>query len=510
MRLFLLAMSMVYVAYLPQIYILYNRANRFVLWWTGVDSLALLLAMLAWAVVLWAVLQTGAKWLHRRASGSWLSRMPVVIAAALAIAIVTRTCVSILVQSLPDLWISRVLSVRAVRLGVYAVPAVVLSLFCREQTLKALRSILLIIVPAWLLLAVQIPFWSMPTSADGDLNRVLTGHGDDGGDLFIFLFDAWSYERTFEQTGRVSADSMTNLQAFVDSSTLYSSAYSPAIATMHSMPRFFYQSGADEIPHSLMVTRGGRYWSDKSTIFDILDSERNKPRIAVGFGLDYREMLSNHVDYAESVASCHGDRITAGVAGKTKEYFLTQLAWLKSLPGIGSAVEGWLFSPIVKEYAYEVVQRTFETVAESNAQGVIGYFHYPLPHRPFVWRDGRRMPTFPKDAHSHKVKNYMDNLAGVDHVLGAIVQKLKDTGRYDTSTIVLLADHSWKQDPGDGVEADRDEAVVQDFDADLKHRWKHIPLIIKWPHQSAGEYVTNDVFTVELGEFINSKLRSMK
>lgn len=498
---------MVYVAYLPQIYILYNKANRFVLWWTGVDSLALLLAMLAWAVILWAVLQTGVRWLRRRASGSWLSRMPAVIAAALAVAVIIRTVASILVQSLPEFWIGRMLSVRTIRLGVYAVPAAVLSLLCREQTLKALRSILIIIVPAWLLLALQIPFWSLPTGADGDLKQVLAGRGDDGGDLFIFLFDAWSYERTFSPDGAVDLTSMPNLQTFIKGSTLYSGAYSPAIATMHSMPRFLYQRGADEIPHSLMVAQGGRYWSNKSTIFDVLDPERGKPRIAVGFGLDYREMLAHHVDYAESVASCHGDRITAGVAGKTKESFLTQLAWLKSLPGIGSAAEGWLFSPIVKEYAYEVVQRTFETVADSNVRGGIGFFHYPLPHRPFVWRDGRRMPTFPKDAHSHKVKNYMDNLAGVDHVLGAIVKKLKDTGRYDASTIVMLADHSWKQDPGDGVEGDRDEAVIQDFDADPKHRWKHVPLIIKWPHQTTGAFVTNDIFTAELGNFIRDKLK---
>jgi len=507
MRIFLMAMSMVYVAYLPQIYILYNKANRFVLWWTGSDSMALLLAMFAWAVVLWAVLRTGANMLRRRASGGRLFSLTVVMITALAMSIITRTAVSILVQSLPDLWISRLLSVRTVRLGVYAVPALVLSLLYRERCLRALRSLLLIMVPVWLLLLVQIPFWSLPSGADADLNQVLAGRGDNGGDLFIFLFDAWSYERTFDQGGRVSIDYMTNLQAFVDMSTLYSSAHSPAIATMHSMPRFLYQSGAEEIPHTLMVARGGRYWSDKPTIFDILDPERGSPRIAVGFGLDYREMLSNHVDYAESEASCDGDRITAGIAGKTKEYFLTQLAWLKSLPGIGLAFEGWLFSPIVKEYAYEVIQRTFETVADSNARGVIGYFHYPLPHRPFVWRDGRRMPTFPKDAHVHTVKNYMENMAGVDHVLGAILKKLKDTGRYDASTIVMLADHSWKQDPGDGVEGDRDEAVIQDFDADPKHRWKHVPLIIKWPHQTSGAFVTNDIFTAELGNFISGKLK---
>ncbi|MDD3605023.1 MAG: hypothetical protein PHD86_07535, partial [Kiritimatiellae bacterium] len=110
-----MAMSMVYVAYLPQIYILYNKANRFVLWWTGSDSMALLLAMFAWAVVLWAVLRTGANMLRRRASGGRLFSLTVVMISALAMSIITRTAVSILVQSLPALLISRILSVRTVR-----------------------------------------------------------------------------------------------------------------------------------------------------------------------------------------------------------------------------------------------------------------------------------------------------------------------------------------------------------------------------------------------------------
>lgn len=373
--------------------------------------------------------------------------------------------------------------------------------------MTALKGLLQIIVPAWILLLVQIPFWSLPPGEDSGLKQVLEAPGDGGADIFLFLFDAWSYERTFAPDGSLALTNMPNLRAFADGSTLYSSAYSPAIATMHSMPRFFYQSGSDKIPHDLLIEQEGHYWSAEPTLFDVLDADGGKPRIAVGFGLDYREMLSNHVDYAASVASCDGDRITAGVAGKAKEHFLTQLAWMKSLPFLGDKVRRRIFSPIIKEYAYEVVQRNFKAVADSSVRGVVGFFHYPLPHRPFVWRNGLRQSIFPEDAHIHTVKNYMDNMQGFDFILGEISAKLKQTGRYDDATIVLMADHSWKQDPDDGVGGNRDEAVVQDFDADSKHRWKHIPLIVKWPHQVRGDVVTNDIFTVELGNFISGKLK---
>jgi len=71
---------------------------------------------------------------------------------------------------------------------------------------------------------------------------------------------------------------------------------------------------------------------------------------------------------------------------------------------------------------------------------------------------------------------------------------LKALDRYDNAMLVFTSDHSWRHDP------EYEDIVFDEFKkrGAKKSPMKHVPLLIKWPHQSSGSVVTNETFIQEI------------
>jgi hypothetical protein len=64
--------------------------------------------------------------------------------------------------------------------------------------------------------------------------------------------------------------------------------------------------------------------------------------------------------------------------------------------------------------------------------------HLPVPHPLGIY--DRRTGTFNSTSYS----SYIDNLALTDKCLASILHTLKQTGQWDSSTVIVMGDHSWR------------------------------------------------------------------
>lgn len=68
--------------------------------------------------------------------------------------------------------------------------------------------------------------------------------------------------------------------------------------------------------------------------------------------------------------------------------------------------------------------------------------HYPIPHQPYLY--DRVSEAFSGSFRPQTHDRYLDNLALVDRTLGELRKKLESVGMWETSTIIISADHWWR------------------------------------------------------------------
>ena len=79
----------------------------------------------------------------------------------------------------------------------------------------------------------------------------------------------------------------------------------------------------------------------------------------------------------------------------------------------------------------------------------------------------------------------------MDFVIGTLVQRLKAANRYESSLIILMADHAWRQDPLIGTENRAEHLCL-------------IPLCIKLPEQLMQRTLDSRFSTADLGEVLDA------
>jgi hypothetical protein len=120
----------------------------------------------------------------------------------------------------------------------------------------------------------------------------------------------------------------------------------------------------------------------------------------------------------------------------------------------------------------EIVESQREDALEAVTQGDRGliFLHLVLPHTPWIWdveTDDYTLTQFGPDG-------YYGNIALMDKVLGELRDTMEATGKWDSTTVLLLSDHIMRYRPRYLNEPD---------DA-------RIPFILKMPGQRAGVVYT--------------------
>jgi hypothetical protein len=194
------------------------------------------------------------------------------------------------------------------------------------------------------------------------------------------------------------------------------------------------------------------------------------------------------VEFAHSI--CQYDYFGSSFAGRAAYHlFGVTRRWL---PPLGIFQDPW------KRYEQRVyaqmqaprtaeIHRLAKHIILSIPQPSLAVFHYPVPHRPFVF-DGSGVRDTPiLDKRSEE--GYAGNLAYMDVLVGEVIEALRQAGRFNRSWLILASDHTWRVDPQLASDPSQEELT-------------HVPLIIKRPWQDTRRIITEPFTTTALGKTV--------
>lgn len=125
------------------------------------------------------------------------------------------------------------------------------------------------------------------------------------------------------------------------------------------------------------------------------------------------------------------------------------------------------------------------------------YSHMYPGRDPFITADQCFTTTFEVDDlgwplnpryRDHIVSQYDGAIASLDHHLGLLIDELKSKGLYDNTLIMITSDHG---------EAFGEKGFVE-HDVSTSQSQLHVPLIVKYPHQTAPDRVDTRTSHVDL------------
>jgi len=380
-----------------------------------------------------------------------------------------------------------------------AAAATFLVVFRRPGIARMARQACLIVSPTVVLVGLQLfkpvcyrtamdPLDEPPTAA------ALTGSTDAAPSVFVFMFDMWSYQRTFAD-GRVRAE-YPNIAALAGESVVFHDAHAPGHMTSVSIPRFLFQTTDQPFARQGRVgfERAGGVVPPEScrSIFQTM-SDRGYRTVMIGMFLPYAQWLGDGVDVCRSYSFYDHGR---GLAGRMAVHAVGALN--KTTDPLTAALNERLELPLRVRYLaglHRDIARDIEQVISQRGVPTFAVFHHPLPHAPFMYHvDGSLRRPGPEIMDDRRVDGYLAQLACVDRLVGGFVARMKQSGTYDRSLIVLTSDHTWQRDP------DRTRSG--------RTHWEmtHVPLIIRLPGGPRPADVTERFETVGLMRLIEAAL----
>ncbi|MDR3580280.1 MAG: sulfatase-like hydrolase/transferase [Oryzomonas sp.] len=155
---------------------------------------------------------------------------------------------------------------------------------------------------------------------------------------------------------------------------------------------------------------------------------------------------------------------------------------------LGSLVESSYFSPfgdslaVINHIAITTsIQKDVLHYLQTNQNGGFAFLHYPVPHDPNIYNRN----THRYGSNSNIKEGYLDNVALTDRLLGEIRTIMEKAGTWDKALIIVSADHHWRQNTYDGIIDKR-----------------HVPFLVKLPHQTQGTPMDSRFETVRTRDMI--------
>jgi Sulfatase len=119
--------------------------------------------------------------------------------------------------------------------------------------------------------------------------------------------------------------------------------------------------------------------------------------------------------------------------------------------------------------------------------------HMPIPHGPGIYN---------REAASFQTSNptYLDNLALCDDYLAHVRKELEDNGTWDTTTLVLMGDHSWRISGPDGLTPEERAAT------DNGHFDDRPAYIVKLAHQNTPARINTEFAAIRTRNLFDNLL----
>jgi hypothetical protein len=170
---------------------------------------------------------------------------------------------------------------------------------------------------------------------------------------------------------------------------------------------------------------------------------------------------------------------------------------------------------VIPAVGLESVDQLIDSI-EPDEEPTLHFAHMQLPHAPYRFLPSRQEYVRPAEMAENEMlfwtmgersdqpteadvdrQRAMLQMGYVDALIGDIVQRLKDTGLYDESVIVMTADHGAGFVPGQvvrGLGLDPDAALDPSVYADLLY----VPLVVKGPGIEPGTVRDDNVMTIDV------------
>ncbi|GJM24252.1 MAG: hypothetical protein DHS20C16_06670 [Phycisphaerae bacterium] len=395
----------------------------------------------------------------------------------------------------------------------------------------------LILSPVIPLLFVQMLMYSTYPVRLESLSEIADAPPSDEtqGDVYVFVFDAWSYEQSLGRSD-LKTD-LPNLAEFASIATVYHNAHSLFTETYQSLPSIifqtdakyvsmdggvFFRNGGDDVSKPSVVSKP----SMESSLFG-RPIRNSYQTFMVGWSHPYRPMLGEAVDFVYSAPSQGSNPNASRIDQSIARHLQMGLAnFALSIPK--PLKLQWPLNAMfdLHDGAETAVARANSihslatSIASRDGGPRVAVLHYPVPHGPFVFDRNGYDPNLPakfplKNTSAHAglqrpdpqnhIARYRGNMRYMDTLLGDFIRTLKDAGRYDNATIVLTADHSWRVDPAFDqlcLEHKMTLGGIVKVEPPLP-QLTHVPLLVKAPHQSENVDILEPIQLTQLGEIIN-------
>ena len=306
--------------------------------------------------------------------------------------------------------------------------------------------------------------------------------------VFVLIFDEWSYPRSTEN-GEFRPF-LRNIRDLCERSAWFREARSPSDDTRVSIPCVLYHTDRE-----LVYTSRGAYWqgdgekeaSTEAPNLFTLSREHGYNSCMVGWFLPYSRLLGDSVDYCHTYP-CYpqGESVLAEMGHclvRNMQFWrdpVSERRWKR--------LHTRLFAELRLRVNASIRDELLDIVG-NGAENTFAVFHLPIPHHPFLWNadgsfhglcgDEEAMPYY------ERIEGYERTLAYLDFYVGQVVERLKQTDRFDDALLILTADHSWRWDPDRNMQ----------HGADWRRR---VPLIIKLPGQKTGTVIDEEIRTNQL------------
>lgn len=322
---------------------------------------------------------------------------------------------------------------------------------------------------------------AVPPAVSSPVPMALAGKPADR-PVYLFIFDEWSYPRTYEQ-GRCRSF-MPRLAEFSRQATTFHNAHSPGPRTYFSIPLLLRGTpdSAEIRDFKPGFLRDGAFVpaAEYPSIFTRSGCGDYR-KIMVHYGFATWLWAADELDVTRGYSFyVRGDNALGDAAahGYNAAYYWTDpwTTWVRRK--ITERIEDNHFLGMYREMDADIHRIIHDQPARTFA-----IVHYPVPHPPFIL-DGEGVYR----GRELKPEGYERNLAYLDRVIDRIIGELKSAGRYDDAMLILTSDHSWRRDP-----------IAENTTED---KLTHVPLIIKLPGQTEPVEVNEDFRMYRLGEFI--------
>lgn len=201
----------------------------------------------------------------------------------------------------------------------------------------------------------------------------------------------------------------------------------------------------------------------------------------------------------------------AGVLADLLAIYLQLIApsgFASALPTVGGAWGHFWGTPIESKLGTQQIFRQFLDSIGNDSSPTLLFLHIQSPHMPwYLLPSGRRydferLGYFGNPVVTAKydwtddywpvvssLQRYLLQIGYIDRFAGELVKQLSDTGKFDSSLIILTADHGVSIWPGDNA-----RALKQTNSGDILN----VPLFIKLPNQRVGSIDDRNVESVDI------------